>query len=911
VSVARYLCCDERRLRAVKDAGVLNGIEYVEVSDSEAPSLVLRQRTLFVRLLQPAPGLTDQNVEIFGGERIPTVGIEWVAPATALPAGEDPSLVAGLDDPANVLLVRTDSRGDFSRYTLRLVAGGGSEQPPAGFDPLLAEVEFSFKVECPSDFDCAPVCTCGPEPAEAPSIDYLAKDYDSFRRLMLDRLSLLAPGWTERTTADMGIALVELLAYVADELSYRQDAVATEAYLATARRRTSLRRHARLVDYTVHEGTNARVWARVFVTGSAVSVDAGTQLLTRVADTPSTFEPGGPEHRAALASGAETFETLDDALLYDDHERFDFWTWGDDACCLPRGATSATLVGDHPELRAGDVLVLAEVAGPLTGRAEDADPAKRAAVRLTNVVPSSDPSGGLFSDPPTNAPVAVTEIAWDDADALTFPLCISVKDRPGLVVGEAWGNVVLADHGRTIPDEDLGLVPPPVLTAVAEDGCDPCDRTPPDPVPIRFRPTLANAPVTQARPGPTHEAAQGEVAASLAADLSTLTFSAAVHDWLEDRGFTFTAGPAVVRGGDGVFSVSDGETVAVLRLDAGELTLFGRPDSATATIAADPRSAQPAVELESTLLGVTEPWAAQVDLLGSDGDAAEFVVEVEDDGSATLRFGDGVHGRRPETDTSFEATYRVGNGVVGNVGAGAIGHVATLNGAITGATNPLPAAGGIDPEPADAVRRDAPEAYLVQQRAVTPDDYADVSERDAHVQRAAASFRWTGSWHTVFVTADRVGGTAVDAPFETELRDFLEPFRMAGYDLEIDGPQFVPLDVELFVCVQPEYFRSHVKAAVLDVLTSGVRADGTLGFFHPDRFTFGSPVYLSAIVAATQAVQGVQSVTPTVFQRQRDDASSALDSGVLDMGRLEIARLDDDPSFPERGVLVVSAGGGK
>ena len=33
----RYSCCDERRLRAVKDAGVLNGIEYLEVSDSEAP----------------------------------------------------------------------------------------------------------------------------------------------------------------------------------------------------------------------------------------------------------------------------------------------------------------------------------------------------------------------------------------------------------------------------------------------------------------------------------------------------------------------------------------------------------------------------------------------------------------------------------------------------------------------------------------------------------------------------------------------------------------------------------------------------------------------------------------------------------------------------------------------------------
>jgi hypothetical protein len=90
-----------------------------------------------------------------------------------------------------------------------------------------------------------------------------------------------------------------------------------------------------------------------------------------------------------------------------------------------------------------------------------------------------------------------------------------------------------------------------------------------------------------------------------------------------------------------------------------------------------------------------------------------------------------------------------------------------------------------------------------------------------------------------------------------------------------------------------------------------VRGDGSLGLFHPDRFTFGSPVYLSAIVAAAQGVEGVQSVTAQAFQRQRDDASSALDTGVLPMGRLEIAQLDNDPSFPEHGVLELTFGGGK
>ena len=454
-------------------------------------------------------------------------------------------------------------------------------------------------------------------------------------------------------------------------------------------------------------------------------------------------------------------------------------------------------------------------------------------------------------------------------------------------------------------------MPGPVLDAVTKAGCDPCEHEEPEPLPIRFRPTLANAPVTQARPAPTHEVAEGAVTPTLSADLGSLTFSPELHDWLEARGFAFRAGPAVVRGGNGFWSVSDGTTVAVLRLDGGTLTASARPASATATSAADPRAARPVVGLEGTLPVGTEPWSPEYDLLASDGDAAKFVVEVEHDGSATLRFGDDVHGRRPETDTLFEATYRVGNGTAGNVGAGSIAHVVTLNGAVLGGTNALAAVGGMDPEPADAVRRDAPEAYLVQERAVTEGDYAHMSERDPNVQRAAATFRWTGSWYTVFVTADRVGGRAVDDAFELELRQVLEPFRMAGYDLEIDGPQFVALDVALHVCVEPDYFRADVKAAVLDVLSSRAHADGTLGFFHPDRFTFGGSVYLSAIIAAAQAVPGVQSVTPVTFQRQRDKASSGIDSGVLPMGRLEIARLDDDQSFPEHGLLVLTAGGGK
>jgi hypothetical protein len=134
---------------------------------------------------------------------------------------------------------------------------------------------------------------------------------------------------------------------------------------------------------------------------------------------------------------------------------------------------------------------------------------------------------------------------------------------------------------------------------------------------------------------------------------------------------------------------------------------------------------------------------------------------------------------------------------------------------------------------------------------------------------------------------------------------------MAGYDLELDAPRFVSLQIEMHVCVKPNYFRSDVKAALLEIFSNQILPDGRRGLFHPDNFTFGQTVFLSPLIAAAQAVEGVASVEVTVFQRQGQYDPKPLQDGFLPMGRLEIARCDNDPNFAERGVFVLTVGGGK
>jgi hypothetical protein len=841
----RYFCCHEHRRAAVRDPArnpnKLNGIDFLEVIDDGVPAAD-RLRILQVHFVNPpaAPltGLTAANVRITGGVRVREVRAE----------------IAKVD--GNILEVHVDVRGDFSPYTLQLVDAHGGPLP--GVDPLLSSVEFSFKVDCPTDLDCRTERVCPPEAVDAPDIDYLAKDYASFRQLMLDRLSLLAPRWQERNPADLGIALVELLAYVGDRLSYQQDAAATEAYLGTARQRGSVRRHARLLDYPMHDGCNARVWVQVRVNADDVQLPQGTPLFTTVGSAPQSLAPGSRELDDALAFDPVVFETLHDVTLYRQHERLLFYTWGEEECCLPRGATRATLQGTWSDLKRGDVLVLVEETGPRTGQKEDADPKHRHPVRLTADAETTQ-------DPLSNAPV--TEIEWAEEDALPFPLCISAT--ADLTHGAhhlddvsvALGNIVLADHGRTVVDpardtdrdrEPLPPVPPfdPRLARISTTAVSACDPREPEPVAPRYRPRLKYGPVTMVA------------------------------------------------------------TVARTGIVAGRRRRLAFDSDAPAA-AAFPQEMErvlPAVELRDE---AGRTWLPRRDLLASDAFALEFVVEGEDDGLAGLRFGDDEYGLRPGDGTQLMAKYRIGNGVAGNIGAGSLRHIVTTDARIGAVYNPLPARGGVDPEPVETVRQNAPSAFRVQQRTVTPEDYARVAERHPGVQRAAATLRWTGSWHTVFLSVDRVGGREVDEEFKKRLRAHLEQYRMAGHDLEINGPHYVPLEIELSVCVLPDYYRSDVKAALIQTLSNQSLPDGSRGFFHPDNFTFGQSVYLSALYSAVQAVQGVRFVEVPKFQRLGLDSPEGLADGELKMSLLEIARLDNDPNFRDRGLLDLKLRGGQ
>ena len=117
------------------------------------------------------------------------------------------------------------------------------------------------------------------------------------------------------------------------------------------------------------------------------------------------------------------------------------------------------------------------------------------------------------------------------------------------------------------------------------------------------------------------------------------------------------------------------------------------PVSASRALAQEPRDAVPAILLTD---GASD-WRARQDLLASSPDDRDFVAEIDNDAVAHLRFGDGEQGRRPTVRSVFSATYRVGCGKAGNVGAETISHLVLKNLKLDGVSitvrNPLPARG--------------------------------------------------------------------------------------------------------------------------------------------------------------------------------------------------------------------------
>jgi len=926
-----------------------NGLDGVEVREGG--------RRLLVYFLEHAPrGLHPGNIRIDaprGGRAVRAVEVH-----------RSEEIDAEIEDR---LVVELDHPGSAGYYLLRVVERGPDGRPGwrpyHGIDPRYAQVRFVFDVDAPRP----PIL---PAPSGAPaatgSVSYIYRDYAGLRQLMLDRLAVTMPDWTELHEPDILITLVELLAYIGDDLSYYQDAVATEAYLQTARNRVSVRRHARLVGYRLHEGCNARAWVCLNVTspvslpldhvrfaaagGWAGQGSAVLDASTFPADTLASFDQYSP---LSVQPGTRRLESA--AELLPAHNAIELWDWGERDCYLAAGATSAVLKdGDPPsrkggtpqralQLRAGDVLVLEQTNDPLTIGNGPGDPALRQAVRLTGARRLMD---SLYEQP-------LLEVQWAPEDALGFNLAVTADGNP---CSQASGNVVLVASG--VAATDTVQVSAPVLTRAGLGYATPF----PDPqVVARHQARALRSLYRKWREQVSQWRSQASGGTPLSgAQLAALRLQVGIQE-LEQLGLTGQRR----RRNETARAEQEARALAELlaradRLLAGrrrrleflarlaerggpledvlieeladdwgqELTAAlaaGQPGSwgpAATAITQDPRAALPVLQLAGD---TGETWDPALDLIGAAPAGQVFVAEVNDQGIAGLRIN------APPAAATLSASYWVGNGASGNAeieainalvwtpgpstgGASGEGSVPSLPSGISLIRNPLPATGGINAETISAAKLAIPGAFTVgQQRALTAEDYATLATAVPGVRRAAAELRFTGSLTIADVAIQPGLGEDPTAELLAGVRRSLAAVRRIGQLVRVLAPHYRPLVVALDVTLDRAAIRRQIAHHLARLLSSGWLPDGTPALFNPVNLAFAAPVYSSPIIAAVHAVSGVASVTLTRFGflDQAGAAGSAAASSELRFAALELPRLDNDPTQPEHGYALVSLAGGR
>jgi hypothetical protein len=818
----------DRRLALLSRDAMFNGVDYAEAHPGAIGIHFINRVRVKGTLEQGRPPVT---LAASGAAPVPVVhpvdeDADWSTDTSGRP----------------VLRVRADLPGTPARYRLTVHS---NRLDPCLADAVITVVGAEDAADCGA---CAPETVGGLPDGPLIPVDYLAKDFTSFLTALSSFSAVRYPLWAERSEADFGVVLMELLSALADELSYLQDRVAAEAAIGTATQRLSLVRHARLVDY---EPLPALAAGTVVQFDVAPGVPGGAALPDVIQVQALGGQAGTVDFAAGLVfagtglAGQGPRPALDARWnRYDQAGRVPRlvpYQWDPTATWLRRGATSMWVSGHGHGFYPGQQLLIDTAATP-------GDSPAREIVRLTGSEERTDPVQGQ----------PVTLIRWADR----------LADDHDLTRTELAGNLLPAVHGQVT--EELFAIPgsgqpPAVPAAIArrDHSGSPahCLYTLAGPLAWRARPVKDGGP---ARPQPAltlqELAAAGPTPGGPPPDGGRATWqwvSRLIDAAGTARAFTVTPERySAAASADGLTLVDyDGDGVTVRFGDG----TFGRPPVPGTTFRA------------RYLAGGGE--------IGNV--AADTIVAVAP--------GDPANG----------LVWRCTNPFAAAGGAEAETHAQIRDRA------PQQAASGLLSLTGPADYEAAARLFSLAGNAPSPVG----ADRPAWARQAAAAARWTGSWLTITTIADPLAPEppATQLAALAHLAETLAARRLAGADSAVALARYHWLDLRITCAARPGHRPGDVAAAVLAGLSPRRDAGGGSGFFGRDKWTFGQPLAASALMAAVQSCPGVAGITRADYRRAHGPGEWRPLRATLGIAPGEILRVDNDPGQPGHGLLFVTA----
>lgn len=265
-------------------------------------------------------------------------------------------------------------------------------------------------------------------------------------------------------------------------------------------------------------------------------------------------------------------------------------------------------------------------------------------------------------------------------------------------------------------------------------------------------------------------------------------------------------------------------------------------------------------------------WHERPSLLDSQANSRHYVALADDQHQVTVQFGDGRGGARlPTGRENVRAVYRVGLGAAGNVKANTITQLHHRPLGVKEVDNPLPAAGGADPESIDLIRANAPLAVMALDRLVSVRDYQDFAANYAAIDSAYAQELNRGGQTWVHVTIVGADDIPISDDQINNLKLAYKKYGDASVTVDVQPRTLKLLFFSAQVRLLPDYEWKSVEPKIRRALY--------------DRFGFRrrrltKPVFRSDAEATVQAVPGVASVSFDIFAGLAEEQlREALNSG--------------------------------
>jgi len=253
-------------------------------------------------------------------------------------------------------------------------------------------------------------------------------------------------------------------------------------------------------------------------------------------------------------------------------------------------------------------------------------------------------------------------------------------------------------------------------------------------------------------------------------------------------------------------------------------------------------------------------WHEVGNFLASGPSDRVFVTVMNEDGTVTVQFGDGIAGARTPTGSmNIRAVYRVGIGLAGMVQTGQLTQPLDRPQGLQSSTNPSPATGGSDPDTAETARVSAPLHVLTLDRVVSLDDYQNYCLVFGGIAKALATWTWFNDLRGVFLTVAGPAGAAIEDPTTGDLITALH--NIGNPYVPVFVQTFTPRLFEVGANLQIDTANYDPKLVLVQVWTTLTTA------FSFDQRQFGQGVAQSEIIAVIQQVPGVIAVEITTFYR--------------------------------------------